>query len=277
MSCEIKWKETAVKKKSELTRGEQIQANLRSEEYRKFLFNNPDLFARPVREPQRIEFRETKHLCWHCNDEVVVATSRPRLRVYCDECKEGSEKEKQETLKKYVELKIRVMYERALKTLEKQGSIMAWYKEPAEAVLEKALAEPEKFSSSQEMIAVMELLRNEVKVVLQKRVGNYVIDMVLPDLFIGLEIDGYMHQYKRVHDNKRDVAIRAVLGEKWEIIRIPTHYVDENAGRLLRAANSIYKYKQKIRGENGGLIPAWFSTREHEHYKELFGKLKNIK
>lgn len=210
------------------------------------------------------------YLCWGCDIPVEVVTDSPILRVFCPECKEEYAKNKKETLEKYIELKIMVMHERALRYLEKQYAKLYKYKDASEVILEAALDDPEKFMSSHEMIAAMEMVRNRIKVKTQQKIGSHRVDFVIPQMKVVLEVDGYMHDYSKIKDSNRDVEVRKELGEEWEIVRIPTKYLEKNASKLITAIKEVYKYKKEIRKSNYGLIPSWYSEREKERYKHIF-------
>lgn len=209
--------------------------------------------------------------CWVCEIPVATILSKPHSRIYCPDCKEVYEKEKADTLKKYIRLKTIVAFERALRVLEKQSANLYDYKDESELVLDLAKKDPEKFASSHEMIAAMELLRNRIKAKTQQRVLTHKVDFLLPDLKVVLEIDGYMHDFSKVKDSKRDVKVITELGKGWEVVRIPTKYIEENVKQLVPAIKAIYKYKQEIREQNNGVIPEWYSKRESQHYKKLLG------
>lgn len=218
----------------------------------------------------RIEDLEKYYFpCWRCGEEVETLSSNPILRVFCSSCKSLYEEERNERLREYIKLKIYVMHERALRMLEKQGNGMFQYQEAAHDVLEFALEDPERFDSSHEMIAAMELIRNHVRVKVQQKVLNHRVDFILPDLKVVLEIDGYMHRYSELKDSKRDIEVRKALGEDWEVVRIPTKYIEKNSKMLLQAIKEVKAEKIKIRKQNNGIIPSWYSRRERELYKKL--------
>ncbi|WP_061567560.1 DUF559 domain-containing protein [Geobacillus stearothermophilus] len=208
--------------------------------------------------------------CWSCGIPVATILDKPYVRLFCPECKDEYEQDKQETLSKYIELKTRVMFERAMRILEKQFAHLYEYKDESEVVLELALKDPEKFGSSHEMVAAMELLRNRVKAKLQQKILRHRVDFLLPELKVVLEIDGYMHDYSKLKDSKRDVKIINELGTGWEVVRIPTKYIEQNVKMLVPAIKEIYSYKQKLRKENSGFIPSSFSERDKQMYKKIF-------
>mgnify|MGYP001207945548 FL=1 len=227
----------------------------------------------PDIEELSIEDREKHYFpCWGCDIPVPLLNNQPLLRVFCPDCKEKYEAEKEETLKEYVRLKTLVMHERALRILEKQEAKLFKYKDAAEAVLDFALTDPQKFSSSHEMIAAMELIRHNVKVKVQYKVANHRVDFLIPKFKTVLEIDGYMHKYHKLKDSKRDIKIRQELGEDWEVVRIPTKYIEQNAGALIRAIKELYKFKQQTRRKNNGLMPEWYSDREKTYYEKVLSQ-----
>lgn len=212
------------------------------------------------------------YMCWRCGALVPFMVDMPYNRVFCEGCKEPHETEKQERLKEYLQLKTHVMHERALRILEKQHVKMYKYKDGAEVVLEAALKEPEKFASSHEMVAAMELIRHQIKVKTQQKIGRYRLDFLLPELKAVLEVDGYMHRHHKSKDSKRDIDVLSELGPGWEIVRIPTKYIEQNIKALVTAIKEIKRYKQEARSKNNGMLPLWYSEREQAYYKELQSK-----
>ena len=215
------------------------------------------------------ELKTHYYPCWGCDTPVRSYSSEPQLRPFCPDCKEEFAINKEETLKKYVILKTRVMHERAIRFIEKQNCNIAMYKEPAEVVLEFALASPEKFGSSHEMMAAMELIRNEVKIKLQHKISKHRVDIFIPDMKVVLEVDGYMHVTRTLKDSKRDVTILNELGAGWEVVRIPTKHLETNLKQLVPAIKAVYKEKQELRRKHGGFIPTYFSERESTHHESL--------
>lgn len=214
--------------------------------------------------------------CWYCGTKGKRQKGFNEKymdeRFYHDDCFEKYEAEKNETLDRYVELKIKVMHERALRMLEKQKANLEDYLDESEAVLEKSLEEPNKFLSSAEMVTAMELLRNRVRFKKEYAVGNHRVDFLIPSLKVVLEIDGQLHDYKRVKDTKRDGVVLNTLNENdkgWEVVRIPTKYIEQNVKQLLKATIEMKKHKQELRKKNGGFIPTYFSKRDKEYHKGL--------
>lgn len=194
-------------------------------------------------------------------------------RGYCADCLNAYRERRAKEKAEYVRLKKELMFERAIRVLEKQNIDIYQFREAAFAVLGFARENPNKFSSAYEMIAAMVLINNRIKVKTQFKVAEYRVDFLLPELKVALEIDGGMHEYKLYKDNERDIKIRSVLGNEWEIVRIKAEYIEENAKRLVDAIKAIRNEKKKIRSENFGLLPEWYSKREaaQKHKKQQYG------
>lgn len=220
--------------------------------------------------------------CWKCGKEIEYDLTMVRLqlknstkkytklsdtpshvykRVFCETCGHEFTKEKERIKEEYINLKIKTLFERAVGNLEKQELDIYKYEEAIKAVEEYAIENSEKFDSSYEMIAAIILIKNRIEVKMQYKIGRYRVDFYLPDYECILEIDGERHSAKQVHDSKRDVKIRELLGNEWEIIRIPTKYLDENAKMLAKAVIELKKDKQRIRAKNQGIIPSYYSKR----------------
>ena len=182
------------------------------------------------------------YTCWKCGKKKAGYSVSPlRMdyvnapRFYCADCYEEIEAQRAADLTEYVRLKHKIMFERAVRQLERQRIDMYEYKEAVDAVEEFFKEKPEKFESSDEIIAAIVLTHDRVKMKWQYKIGNHRVDCYLPELKIVLEIDGHLHQYHKQRDSKRDIEIKEELGKGWEVVRIPTKYVEENAKQLLKA------------------------------------------
>jgi very-short-patch-repair endonuclease len=204
--------------------------------------------------------------------EEILDNTGQCARTYCADCGTTVQEEYQADLAEYIRLKSKLMVNRAITNLERQILDIYDYQAAIEVVSEFGANNPEKFMSSQEVIAAIILVHNEIKATVQYKILNYQVDFYLPTLKVVLEIDGFMHDYSEVKDSRRDINIRDELGADWEVIRIPTKYIDENAKVLPEAIIETKKYKQKLRRQNHGVIPDWYSKREQKNYKRILGK-----
>ena len=206
----------------------------------------------------------TKYMvnCWRCGKEHFVYTKNPHIRVFCHECAEIHRKEHENNVAHYMKLRMEIMWERAMRTIEQSSTKIYELREAAETVLEYALNDTGKFASQHEMIAAIILINNKIKTSIQKTVGSFRVDFILSELKVVLEIDGYMHDYKQIKDCERDQKIRQILGANWEIVRIPTKYLEKNPGQLINAIKEVKKLKQSIRVQNNGVLADWYSNRD---------------
>lgn len=202
--------------------------------------------------------------CWNCNKPLEAQKKR-----YCPKCDALNTEELENVRITHDEAKDTLAYERALIILEKQDCNMELYKEASEVVRVKMQDKPGVFQSSYEMVAAIELLRNMTRVKTQYKVGAYRVDLALPEENIFLEIDGQSHSLSMKHDKERDVKIRVLSGPEWEVVRIPTKYLDKNIKQLLPAIREIRDFQQDVRERNHGLMPKWFSARDERAWREL--------
>lgn len=192
--------------------------------------------------------------CWFCGKETEpkyklvygekVATKK---RAYCPECSENHDKEIEQDKKTYVILKKKLMFERAMELMEKQNCDMSAYRNAAVMVQKYLYANWDKFDSADEIIAAIVLVKEGYQIKMQHRVGNYQVDILIPEKEIALEIDGERHKQKREYDSWRDVEIRKALGDGWEVVRIGTHHIEKDCGKLIKAIDALKNYKRAIK------------------------------
>ena len=183
-------------------------------------------------------------------------------REFCEKCFEEYKAEREADKKEYIRLKKKLMYERAVRIAERQNIDIYEYQEALEAVKEFSEENPDKFDSAHEMLAAAMFIYYEVQAKTQHKVGKYRVDFLLPDLKTVFEVDGDSHKHTLFYDNQRDEEIRSILGKEWEVVRISTKYIEENVELLVEAIKTIKSEKQKIRRENYGILPEWYSNRQ---------------
>lgn len=195
--------------------------------------------------------------CWICGEEATTTRIVKRLadmmynlppskysRCYCEKCKtETDEKEKAE-LDAYVRMRKHRMLLTALDTLESQHTDMYEYRPAIEVVTEHIEKYPDKYDSSYEVLTAIILVHNHIRARMQQKVGRYQVDFILPEWFVVLEVDGDRHAHRKEYDSKRDKYIKEQLGEYWQIVRIKTDLLDQNAKRLPRAIKEVIKYRE---------------------------------
>lgn len=164
-------------------------------------------------------------------------------RCYCDECLNKTITQEQDENNEYIRLKKRRMFLRACEILENQHTNMYAYREAIDAVEEHITENPDKYDSAYEVLTAIILIHNRIHVKMQHKVGRYQVDFILPDMLVALEIDGDRHAQRKVYDSRRDRIIQAELGPHWQIIRINTDYLDQNAKALPKAINGVLDHR----------------------------------
>lgn len=207
-----------------------------------------------------------KYKCWYCGNEIELAYE-PRERICCEDCFVKAKEEHKALVAEYSKLKIKVMYENALRMMEKSGRCyMHEYYESAERILQKALSDTESFMSSHEMVVAIVLDNLMYLYEPNYKILNYRVDFFIPELKACLEVDGNLHEHKLEYDSRRDIAIRDVLGPEWEVIRIRTKYIEENPEKVVDAIEAMITEKKKLRKKNRGYMPYGFSKRDNTLY-----------
>ena len=212
--------------------------------------------------------------CWSCGKEATefppvyfmvwngTFRDEKQQRGYCKDCFEQYKKDMYEKKRQYARLKKELMMERAVRSLEHQKLDIYDYEEAIKAVQDFITEKPEKVDSAPEIIAAVILIQNRIDITLQQKIGKYTVDFYIPSMKTVLEIDGERHRGKLYYDNERDIELRKMLGADWEIVRIKADYLNENAPALVDAIKAVKAEKQKLRQQNNGLLPDWYSKRE---------------
>jgi very-short-patch-repair endonuclease len=206
--------------------------------------------------------------CWKCGNPIPKDELDGQTRRYCESCYSEYSEEYKPIVAQYSILKNRVMFERAMRIMERAEADMTRYKKFANAVMKHSRDNPEQYLSADEMIAAIVLLEAGHDLRMNFSVCGYRVDILIPDMKIALEIDGERHKYKKAEDGKRDVEIRNFLGKAWEIIRIPTKYIETNPEKLPDAIKAMYDLKKETREKNGGILPETYSKREKMYYEK---------
>lgn len=205
----------------------------------------------------------SKIICWKCGKaatksmphwyyderlhqiiEYQVQDLTKHYRCYCDDCIEKVKAADKEDVANYIRLKKLMMFNRALNLLEKQRINMYKYKDAIDVVEEHIKNNPDKYDSSYEVIAAIMLVHNRVLSKMQYKIGKYQVDFLLPEMGVVLEIDGDRHRYKKDYDSKRDAEIKKILGYGWDIVRIKTEYIEQNATKIVKAIEMVIEYRE---------------------------------
>lgn len=211
-----------------------------------------------------------KQICWCCGKPIPKNAYYSAARRFCEKCEEEHLAKYHEIVTEYAILKNRVMFERAMRMMEQTCADMTKYKRFAFAVEKHSADNPEQYRSADEMIAAVIMLSQYDDIEMNKRIGSYLVDMYIPQMKVILEVDGDRHQYSKKADGERDIKLRKILGNEWEIVRIPTEYIEKDPEKLPEAIKTIYDTKKRLRAENNGILPESFSERE----KAVYAKAK---
>ena len=208
-------------------------------------------------------------ICWICGANIPESFKSMDVQSgrFCLQCQRKHAKEYRETVDEYLKLKSQVMFERAMRMMEHGGADMTKYKRYALAVQKHQADNPDLYKSTHEIIAAVVMLEQDYDFEMNYKIGEFVVDMYIPDLHIIVEIDGYLHDWNKLKDSNRDVKLRQMLGAEWEVVRIPTKYIEQNPPAIPKAVLTLAADKRRIRKENCGFIPASYSKRDAAHYK----------
>ena len=193
--------------------------------------------------------------CWICGEPATRTKQELSYRVftqlpldeyhrcYCEKCYNERSKQIAEEHAMLAKLRKREMIRKACDKLEKQETNMYEYKEAIEVVSDFVEDNIDKIDSSYEALTAIVLVHHRIYSKMQYKVGKYQVDFLLPDFFVALEIDGDRHKHKKEYDTRRDKEIKKILGEPWQIIRLSTDYLDQNAKKLPKALHEVLDYR----------------------------------
>ena len=99
------------------------------------------------------------------------------------------------------------------------------YQEERDNLALKMLKDGFVFKSTDEMCFAMQLEKEKIRYFSNYKIGNYSVDFFLPDMKKIVEIDGELYHTDENKDFIRERSIMSMVGEKYEIVRIPASYV----------------------------------------------------
>lgn len=208
-----------------------------------------------------------EQVCWQCGGVIPPDEFYGCGRRFCEKCEAEHIEKHKGVINEYAIVKNRVMFERAMRMMEKAGCKMTKFKRYARAVERHSAENPEMYRSSDEMVAAVVLLEAGYDFIMNKRVGKYTVDIFIPGLHVCLEIDGDRHRYRKKEDGMRDHDIRHILGAKWEVVRIPTDYIEREPWKIAEAIRAVYDLKKQTREKNDGMLPESYSSAVKAYYE----------
>lgn len=131
-------------------------------------------------------------------------------------------------------------FERAVSRIEKQVNSINAYKNSIDTV-HKLLHRPQWFSSTEEVMMAIQLLKDGYKIIHQQKVGRYKIDFVIPDKKIILEVDGSIFHTNKESEAKRDFFIHKSLGFDWKILHVSTDEVNTRLTKIKQVIEETSK------------------------------------
>lgn len=207
----------------------------------------------------------------HCSecDTEVFSLSYIRGRKYtCKECKDKKYfTDKKKSIDRSNEAKER-KFENALKRIQSVvGSMKMGEYETAIETVRKVLYRDGWFESTEEIMAAIELVKNNVRIRHQVKVNRYRADFVLPDQKIILEVDGHVFHTKETREKERvrDSILVLAFGSDWEVIHITDDRINEDITRLVPAIKKISSKRNFLRRKNKGQLPDWYTDRERDY------------
>ena len=208
--------------------------------------------------------------CWVCGADVLKSYGYTDVMSgrFCREHWLEHQRQYKKTVTEYLKLKTQVMFERAMRRMDNAGIVMTDIKREAQAVQKHSTDCPEAYKSSDEMITAVVMLHAGYDFELNYKIDKYIVDMYIPDLKLIVEVDGDRHEHRQLYDSKRDLELRKILGDEWEVIRIPTQYIEQNPERIPDAVLALAKQKRDIRKKNVGFLPQNYSKREAARYEK---------
>lgn len=206
--------------------------------------------------------------CWECN-KVIDVKEKQKDRYFCEECLEKHRIEHQEIVRKYTELKDKVMYENALRLIEKSNTDINKYIESAKIIKTAMDKQIGTFRSADEIVTAIFLTANKLLFEPNKRIGKYITDFYIPELKVCLEVDGTTHKYTTKRDCERDITIRSLLGREWEVVRINTKYIEKSPEDIVDSIINEKLVLQNLRLKNSGIIPESYAKRFKDYYESI--------
>lgn len=219
-----------------------------------------------------------EQICWKCGKPIPQDDFSGQTRRFCEQCYEAYAEEYKPITVQYAILRNRVMFERAMRIMERACCDMTRYKKYANAVMKHSRDNPEKYRSADEMITAVVLLESGHDIEMNVSVSHYRIDILISDMKIALEVDGERHtRTQKGYEGKRDVEIRSKLGKEWEIVRLPVKYIEQQPEKIPEAVQALYNNMKAIREKNNGLLPESYSRRQKDYYEQntLFHEVKS--
>lgn len=143
------------------------------------------------------------------------------------------------------------------------------YKEERDLVVTKMLNKKLAFKSSEEVCFALQLEREKVRYFVNYKIGKYSVDFFLPDMKKIIEIDGELYHKNKNKDFIRERSIMLMVGEEYEIVRIPTssipNYITSNLREIINFIVDKRNFDNRFRDTrwDKDYILQYFSLKNH--------------
>lgn len=183
-------------------------------------------------------------VCQECGCEYSLNYHTRKAVRICPECK-NAEKGKRDFYTAHAK---EVKFDEAVYRIK--SVVKNWQEyQSAVASVKRVLHRKGWFQSTEEIMAAIELMKNNIRVIPQQKVGKYKVDFCLPDKKVILEIDGAIYHQDKIKEGIRDGNIQLQMGLDWHIVRINTERINSNITKLLEAIDGIVA-EQEITRKN---------------------------
>jgi len=236
--------------------------------------------------------------CWICGEPVEILeekyhnpynlsviknawVKRKNLhkRIFCEKCKVQHIKLKNERAQLYKKITSQIMIEHAIASLEIQNVNVYKYRQSINTIIDIIEKNIYKFKSSHEIVLTTIFIYHQIEYSVNFKIGKYTVDFYLPTFKVILEVDGHLHNLdiNKVFDANRDIELRNLLGSDWEVLHIPTKYVDSDAEKIPFIITKMKSAIQKARSENSGILPETFAKRYKSYYCKVLRDKGGVK
>lgn len=202
-------------------------------------------------------------LCHICGKEIKSLNYQSIQKYTCHECKLKNYMADKEIKIESDRLAKEKKFEKAVQRIQSKVANIKPYEYAIDKIHRK-LHVPGWFQSTEEIMVAIELVRRHIKARHQVKFGRYRADFVLPDDKIVLEVDGTLYHTEKTKAKEivRDDLIVLALGPDWDVIRVTDTLINQNITRLAKAIKGTKQKRNKLREQNGGIIPEWYSDRK---------------
>lgn len=153
--------------------------------------------------------------CLFCG--TILDEERDKKYI-CEECENKMNLLKQIT-------KIDTAQEKIEKSATKFLRRNCSYENERDSVIRKVLTQKFHFMSTEEACFAMQLEKEHIRYYPNYKIGKHRVDFFLPDMKRIIEIDGEIYHTNDDKDFLEERAVMRIIGEEYEIIRIPASYV----------------------------------------------------